>query len=313
MWGYPAGTARFFRSSASHVFALETATGRSAFLRFVPARVVDRVAVEATATLMDRLASHGIGTVPARRSEAGRLVETVGEGGDRMHAMVVSAAEGQQIDVDDLLVETAGAWGAALARWHRDGSVAAADLWLPDGADRIERAFAASAPDHELAAPIAVLRRWLANLPRDANAYGLVHGDFELDNVAWSGQRPMCFDLDEAERSWFAADIASAIRDLAPDPRALAAEPTPLLAAFLDSYRQHRPDAAIDRRDLIGFTAVNAVRSIAQLAPVLAEDPSTGADLMSRRPEGLVPLRTVLERYADADRRIAIDLAPMLG
>jgi Ser/Thr protein kinase RdoA (MazF antagonist) len=126
MWGYPAGTARFFRSSASHVFALETPTGRSAFLRFVPARVVERVAVEATATLTDRLASHGIGTVAALRSKADRLVETAGGGDERMHAMVVCAAQGRQIDVDDLTAGTARAW----ERRSR-GGIATAARWQP--------------------------------------------------------------------------------------------------------------------------------------------------------------------------------------
>ncbi|HEY7174593.1 MAG TPA: hypothetical protein VH442_06725, partial [Micromonosporaceae bacterium] len=106
--------------------------------------------------------------------------------------------------------------------------------------------------------------------------------------------------------------IAFAIRDLEPDPTTLAGEPTPMRSAFLEGYRHERPEAVIDRRDLIGFTAVNAVRSVAGLAPALAEHMSTGADIMSRRPEGLVPLRTVLERHADAQRRIAIDLAGVL-
>jgi len=74
------------------------------------------------------------------------------------------------------------------------------------------------------------LRSQLTQLPLEG--IGLVHGDFELDNLKWSHGIPTAFDFDEAAVSWFAADVAIAVRDIADRPE--------LLAAFLSGYRSVR-------------------------------------------------------------------------
>ena len=43
---------------------------------------------------------------------------------------------------------------------------------------------------------------------RDRAAYGVVCGDFELDNLHWVGTEATAYDVDDAARSWYAADVA---------------------------------------------------------------------------------------------------------
>jgi Ser/Thr protein kinase RdoA (MazF antagonist) len=309
-YGVPAGTARFWRSSARHVFGVPAQGVRpDVYLRFAPAELVSRADVVAVATLMQTISASGPGCVEVVPSTTGNLVEAVSTDLGDMTAVMVARAAGSSLDVDELTHELAAAWGAALGVVHRDETGLAVGSDLPDGADRIDRALDSLALD-ELGPVVAILRSRLHDLPRTPATYGLVHGDFELDNIAWSGGAATAYDWDEAEVSWFAADIAYAVRDLVPDHRELAHGRLPLLDAFLAGYESERPDAQVDREQLALFTSLNALRSLARLAPVLAEDPSVGLGLTS---PGAPTLRSRLEKYAAAQHRIAAELAASLG
>jgi Ser/Thr protein kinase RdoA (MazF antagonist) len=313
-WGYSPGSALFWRSSARHVFVVRGGDA-DAFLRLVPDRQVPRADVEAVAALMDRLASRGLGCVGALPSSQGNLVETVATSIGVVHATLVARAAGPGLDADDLTVDLARAWGAALATLHRDGSAAADGLTLADGWTRTERDLDLLAGDPRVSGAVRAVRTRLETLPRTPEVYGLNHGDFEGDNLASSGDQLIAYDWDEAERSWFAADIAYAVRDLVTQPRDLIDRPILLLDAFLAGYHEQRPEAAVAPADLVLFTAVNALRSLSRVAPVLAEDPESGASLMAPSAPGDSaprPLRTVVEHYAARQRLIAAELATLL-
>lgn len=313
-WGYSPGSALFWRSSARHVFVVRGGDDE-AFLRLVPDRQVPRADVEAVAALMDRLASRGLGCVRVLPSAEGNLVETVSTSIGVVHATLVAGAAGPGLDADVLTVDQARAWGAALATMHRDGSAAADGLTLADGWTRTERDLDLLAGDPRVSGAVRAVHSRLEMLPRTAEVYGLNHGDFEGDNLASSGDQLIAYDWDEAERSWFGADIAYAVRDLVTEPRDLMDQPIPLLDAFLAGYHEQRPEAQVQRADLVLFTALNALRSLSRVAPVLAEDPGTGASLVAPSvPGSSAPrlLRTVVEHYAARQRMIAAELATLL-
>lgn len=308
-FGASPGAARFWRSSARHVFSLPPEGHRpAAYLRFAPADLVAQADVVAVATLMQRLSAHGLGCVDVVRSDEGRLVESVDTDLGLMNAVMVSAADGASLDTDDLTHERAVVWGAALARVHREGTPLAHDLALPGGAERTHSAFDAVTGD-DLRSSLETLRARLQDVARTPATYGLIHGDYELDNISWSGEVATAYDWDEAEMSWFAADVAYAVRDLVPDPRVLADGPLLLLGAFLTGYACERPESDVDREQIALFTAVNAVRSLARLAPVMAEDPDVG---LSLTPSGAPPLRKRLEEYAATQRRLVTELTASL-
>ena len=314
-WGRAAGTALFWRSSACHVFVVldESGTHRQAFLRLMPAHLVRPDQVETIAALTHRLANQGLAVARALPSSAGRLVETIETGEWRGYAMMLANAPGEQLDPETLSPERAEAWGAALGRLHRDGDAAASGLALPDGFEQADRAFAILEGD-VCAEAVEIVHSRLRALPRGPDQYGLIHGDFELDNLAWSSEHPVAFDWDEAERSWFAADIAKAVEELVPEPNAWVSQPLPLLDAFLDGYERERPSERIDRPRLALFAAHSALRSLARLRPVLAEAPDTGGDLASPPDRaGPRPLRSVLDEHAERMRTVASTLAPLAG
>jgi len=316
-WGRPPGSALFWRSSARHVFVVldESGTRREAYLRLAPDRVLGREVIETVTAVNAALAAHGLDVVRPVPSVDGRFVESVDTAEGVFHAVLVTAAAGEQLDVDALTEARARAWGTALARFHRigaavlTGGVAADGLTaLPDGLTRLRVTVPLLDGDPPVARAARVVLERAEAMPRDQGCYGLVHLDFELDNLTWSAETPVVFDLDEMERSWYAADLASAVRDLVPEPLALLDGPVPALDGVLAGYGEEGFAEPPDGPTLALFTAVNAIRSLARLLPVLAEEPVT---LSVMNGEG--DLRQVLEAYALRQRTIVLDLADRLG
>src|SRR6185369_12862765 len=117
-WGHPPGTARHWRSSASHVFVLP-----AAYLRIVPDRPYREVL--AVAELMRTLVDRGAAVTPPVPAGSGALVETVATALGDLPAMVVEAAPGEPMEVSELRAEW---WGRALARLHEAGRDAGVPL-----------------------------------------------------------------------------------------------------------------------------------------------------------------------------------------
>ncbi len=298
-WGYPAGTARWWRSSASHVFVLP-GDGTRRFLRLVPAAYRGRDDVAVVARLMAQLSRAGSGVVQPVAAESGAITVTVPTRIGVMHAMMVEAAPGDEVDVAGLTESRARCWGQALARLHRDAAGLSAGLGeafgeLPD----VGRLFADDLP---LVEATVTLTDWMGRLPRDPNHWGVVHGDFELDNMAWAGDRPIAYDFDEAAVSWFAADIAAALRDLTDRTGHAAGEHQAPFGAFIAGYRSLRPLDDQDLGRLPLYAGLHAAASVVRISRALG-DP--GRD----EPGWLVQLRDKLTRTARAHRQMAVSAA----
>lgn len=302
-WGYPAGAARWWRSSASHVFVLGGDGGRR-FLRLVPGVYRGRNDVAAAAELMARLNGAGSAVVRPVASVSGALAVTVPTQIGAMHAMVVDAAPGDEADIDGLTRARARCWGQALARLHCAAAGLGAGLGeafseLPD----VPRLFASDTPLVEATLKLA---EWMGGLPRDATRWGVVHGDFELDNMAWAGGRPVAYDFDDAAVSWFAADIASALRDLTgPDGHA-AGEHRARFGAFIAGYRALRPLDDQDLGRLPLFAGLHAAASLVRITRALRGPGHT-------EPGWLAQLRGRLTEKARAHRQLVVNTAAQAG
>jgi len=170
-WGYPAGTAKWWRSSASHVFVLpEYGRGGRRFLRFVPAAYRERADVAAAAGFMAQLSRGGSAVVRPVAAGSGALTGTVPTPIGAMHAMMAEAAPGEEADIAGLTVPRARGWGQALARLHRDATGLGTGLGeafgeLPGVADLF-------ADDTALVKATLALSGWMGSLPRDEHHWG---------------------------------------------------------------------------------------------------------------------------------------------
>jgi Ser/Thr protein kinase RdoA (MazF antagonist) len=279
-WGHAPGAARHWRSSASHVFVLPRA-----YLRMVPPTARPRDEFVAVVELMRALGERGVAVTPSVPSCAGALVETVATPLGDMHAMVVEAAPGERIDVDALTVARATAWGQALARLHEAGRDVG--VRLPGPLSELDHVAQVFPDDPALVAAATDIARRLATLPRDPARFGIVHGDFELDNLSWDGDTVVAYDFDEAARSWFVADIVNAVRDLAGR--------TELYGAFLTGYRRERPLPEPDLAHVPLLAAAQAACAAVRVRRALVGDTDV-----------LVGLRGRLHEYLGRQRAMVV-------
>jgi len=218
------------------------------------------------------------------RSATGHLVETVPTALGEVHAVLVSPADGAQLEAHDLNPSQLRSWGAALARLHHGSDNTG--IALPTAFTELTGGvFGGDAP---LAAAVARLTDRLADLPRDPARFGTVHGDFEPDNLVWRGDAVTAFDFDEAARSWFVADIAAAVRNLD--------EGSPAFAEFVAGYPQLGPLDEADLRHLPPFTALRAATDLVRLPSVLDAGTAPGD------PDWLVALHGHVERHLRRQR-----------
>lgn len=238
-WGHDAGSARFFRASANFVFSFSRA-GQPYLLRFAHESERAAAAVEAEIAYVQYLAAHGVFVAAPLRSLAGRYVESIATPLGVYHAVVFERMSGEQFALEELSLEQCGLWGKALGQLHHvaQGYRASGRPSIHDHLRLAERQL----PPHEHAAKarLALLGQQVAALPADERSFGLIHYDFELDNLIWDGQRIYAIDFDDSAWYWFAADLAFAIRDMvADDPTGIGSQ-NEALRAFVAGYRAAR-------------------------------------------------------------------------
>lgn len=258
-WGHGSGVARFHRSSASHVFTLP-----GAFLRFADRDRRGDGVLAGIAELIGRLADDGLAVRPIRDRD-GDLVASVATPLGVMHAMVLTAAPGREIEEDELTATQAVTWGSALATLHVHAAEAAAGVDLPVAYEGLSPDAAGYGDDVELRRAVERIQRELAELPRTGATFGPTHGDFELDNLSWNDGAVVAYDFDEAALSWYAADVEAALRDFAGSAMA---------EAFLAGYRRVRPLADDEVATLPLFAAARCAVFLGRLPTILAGAPA---------------------------------------
>ena len=237
-WEHDPESAEFFRSSANFVYIFRKG-GERYVLRFADSAERTRADIELEMALLDFLASNGMTVTTPIASKNGRKVETVETDLGIFHAVVFPQLQGTQLDIQELSTEQFEIWGATLAklhtslhryqnsnvpaRWTLKDSFTQAHIYLPENEPRVQAEF-----DY--------LASFLASLPVTETNYGLIHGDFELDNLFWQDKTLAMLDFDDCSYSWYVADIVFALRDLFEDGVDVN---NPSFHAFIQGYSQY--------------------------------------------------------------------------
>ena len=234
-WPHDPGSARFFRSSANFLYVFRQ-DGKQRFLRVADSSERRREAIDAEIAIISWLAEEGLAVVRPVRSRNERFVETVACDLGSFHAVVFDALEGSQFEIHELDDAGLRAWGAALGRLHATlrsypGRGSSARSTMRDHLEQAKRVRPKDAP--AVREELHWLESALDALPVDQDTYGLIHFDFELDNLIWQGRTVQKLDFGDCSFAWYAADIAFALRDCFDAGASLS---TPSVHAFLDGY-----------------------------------------------------------------------------
>jgi Ser/Thr protein kinase RdoA (MazF antagonist) len=153
--------------------------------------------------------------------EIGEFIETIKTLEGTYMAVVFSAANGNNLDSETITEKQMEEWGKSLASLH-DLSKSYKPVserrknWL-DTIHFIEKVLQKHPQEREASQELSWVTQWLQSLPITNNVYGLIHYDFELDNIFYQEDNGKHFfnviDFDDAIYHWFALDIVTALDD----------------------------------------------------------------------------------------------------
>jgi Ser/Thr protein kinase RdoA (MazF antagonist) len=274
-WPHDPGSALVLRASSNFTLRY-TCQGQPRILRLTPAEQRTPPMLQAELDFLLHLAGQGLKVNRPLPSLAGRLVESAETPLGILHAVSFEYVQGEEKELDQLTPQDFSRWGQALGELHNASAGFSAPV-RPDGRDLLEAALD-SLPAGEESARCAgqTLLARLAALPVMAENYGLIHFDFELDNLLWQEGVPQVIDFDDCARLWLAADIAYALRDLFTDRASQVDLAHPSLLAFVAGYRRARPLPESELVHLPLFAALLNLLKFAELLEIINEPPCAG-------------------------------------
>ncbi len=120
------------------------------------------------------------------------------------------------------------------------------------------------------------LKHQLDRLTINERNFGLIHYDFELDNLVWDGEQPGIIDFDDCAWYWFAADIAYALRDLFDDSANKVDLQQESFRHFISGYRRVRSIDEAELQLIPLFLRVHHLFAYARLHRALTPPDPTG-------------------------------------
>lgn len=246
LWEHDEGRAKYWRASSNFVFFFKR-FGQDYVLRFNHTGERTANEIQAEIDYVNALAATGVRVARPVCSITGNYVESIETALGRFHAVVFEALPGKQLDLEELTSDQLMRWGQALGELH----LAAARYRKPGRAswqDHLNMV-AQIIPTVEggALAELERLRGELDQLTITEQNYGLIHYDFEPDNLIWDGNQPGIIDFDDCAWYWFVADIACALSDLFNDCAGKVDFHNESYLQFIQGYRRVRP---IEQTDL---------------------------------------------------------------
>ena len=240
-WEHDEGTLELWRASSNFVYAFERNQVQY-FLRISFDQDNSIEQIKAELEFMQYLQSNGFPTVTPIQSNNKKLIETLKTPEGTYIAVVFNAANGINLDEDTITEKQMEEWGKSLASLHCLSKTyqPVCDRrknWL-DTVQFMEKVFKKH-PGEELALQeLSELTTWLQSLSTEKDVFGLIHYDFQLDNLLFEEDKEQPYfnviDFDDAMYHWYALDLVTALDDFIDNDNP---QSEVLLQSFLNGYR----------------------------------------------------------------------------
>ncbi len=227
-WNYDADQPNLmehFRISSNAIYPFKH-QDKVQFLRFAPAVEKSAKSILAELEFLSYLHQQGYPCLTTVLSKQGNELEVVETSKGVYHAVVFARVPGKGLNPELMTDEMVFGWGKALGCLHRLSKefqplkhrridYVEQLQWIAEELTRF--------PDEDLAREeVRIVSEWLAKLPKDESNFGLVHYDFETDNVFYDDETQSfhAIDFDDAVYHWFMMDVTTALmsyKDDAPE------------------------------------------------------------------------------------------------
>lgn len=215
-WGYDQGEAYYYRASANFIFLVKK-DGKRYFLRFNDSSERDLDLIEEEVQLLLYLKNTSLKVAQPVKSLNDQYIETVETELGTFYAVVFEAMEGEHVETEDLTSDQFYLWGKVLGQLHSilkqvPKEISQARKSWKDHLSMVREQL----PETEVAAlkELNTIEEWADGLEITKDNYGVIHFDFEQDNLLWKNGEVGIIDFDDFAQYWFVADIAYALRDL---------------------------------------------------------------------------------------------------
>lgn len=211
--------------------------------------------VESEIDLLLYLKSKNIQIAKPILSNNSRFIEKTQTQLGTFYSSVFERIFGDQHDIDDLKSENFIVWGKSLGQLHKVFKEIPNEVEINRISHEVlfEEKVKENPPiDSIELKEIENIRKWFKTLKKNKNNYGLIHYDFELDNVIWNDEGLYTIDFDDSIYSWYVADIAYALRDLFNDGKELKIDDERFLL-FIEGYRKENDISKEELKQMSDF------------------------------------------------------------
>lgn len=264
----------WFRISSNAVYPFDRA-GKLAFLRLAPAEEKNRDELLGELDFLQFLQQRGFPALRPIPADSGELLLTIDAPDGPWYACAFTCVPGQPLEDLPMNSSIAYAYGAALGHLHRESMAYRPPMPRRSHADAlawIRSSLRDGGAPESLLQQTEEVARLLEALPRTPACYGLIHYDFEPDNVFWDGRSCHAIDFEDGMLHFFAMDAVQAL-DKMDDM---------YHADFLGGYHDACPEAQLHQADFPLMRRFRDLFSYARLLHCLSATPEAQPDWMQQ-------------------------------
>lgn len=256
---------RWFRISSNAVYPFDR-DGRLCFLRLSPAEEKEPLELLGEIDFLEFLRRCRYPAMRPIPSENGDSLLRLDTPWGMWYASAFEGVSGRPLEAVPMTAALAEAYGAALGQLHGISMRYHSPVRRRSDRDVLEwtgRVFTTHAMSERFFAKLDETTQQLSKMPRTRAWYGLVHYDFEPDNVFWDGEKCSAIDFEDGMLHFYAVDVVQALDEL----------PEAYHKAFLQGYRTACPEARVEEGDFPLMRRFRDLYSCARLLHCLSERP----------------------------------------
>lgn len=298
-WGYDKGSASFFRASSNIIYTF-TINEKKFILRLTDS--FDRAyhQVETELAFLSTLTEHQFPVNKPNPSLSGSEIEICETEIGTFYATVFSHIKGKLCDINDLSETNFFYWGKSLGKLHKvstlfdkQGENEKRPFSYETHLEFIKRVIAGE--EEYIHQELKLIESWINNLSKTNQNFGVIHFDYELDNLIWTENNIEVIDFEQCSYYWYTADLAFALRDLFEDGCDLE---HPHFQAFLKGYQEEKSISENYTEEIPAFLRFHRLYIFA----ILLKTMDLGTAKGQENPEWVVNLSARLARKAEIYR-----------
>ncbi|MDF2673556.1 MAG: hypothetical protein K0R09_1821 [Clostridiales bacterium] len=231
---------KYWRISSNAIYPFKNQE-KVHFLRIAPVDEKSEEAILGELEFLRYLRDKSYTAILAKPSKNGKELEIVNTPWGKYYAVVFERVKGEALEDTQITNDIALLWGKALGRLHK-----LSQAYIPIGQKRCSwkdqidwvKKVLNDFPDEKKAYREAkILEEFFQSLPITDENYGLIHYDFELDNVFYDEETNEIspIDFDDSMYHWYAMDIEQTIDSIKSEISPVRAEE--VAEKFLEGYR----------------------------------------------------------------------------